>query len=83
MLLQGSTRGVTVGVKVLLSRFKTSHGLVLVSAHSNLLIAIPQCGLGWYFLVRWVGSFGGIFKIMGFVLVATFFCQRLESAYHW
>ena len=72
MLLQGSARGVTISVKVLLSRFKTSHGLVLVSAHSNLLIPIYQCGLGRYFLVRWVGFLVGFSKSMGFVLVATF-----------
>ena len=27
------------------------------------------------FLVRWVGSFGGVFQILGFVLVATFFAR--------
>ena len=36
---------------------------------------ISQCGFGWYFLVRWVGSFGGVFIIMGFVLVVTFFAR--------
>ena len=29
-------QGVSVSVKILLSRFKSSNGLVIVSAHSNL-----------------------------------------------
>ena len=49
MLLHGSPRGVTISVKILFSRFRTSHGLVLVSAHSNLLIHIYQCDLGGIF----------------------------------
>ena len=31
--------------------------------------------LGGIFLVRWLGYFGGIYQILGFVLVATFFAR--------
>ena len=80
--MQGSARGVTVGVKVLLSRFKASHGLVL-SVHLPIsffqFLSVVLSGVFF-----WLGGliFGGTFRIMGFVLVATFVSQRLESAYH-
>ena len=71
VLLQGSTRGVAISVKVLLCKFRASHSLVL-SVHIPIsFFKFSQCGFGWYFLVRWVGYFGGVFIIITFVLVAT------------
>ena len=33
-------------------------------------------------MFMWASFFDGIFHILGFILVATFNCLRLESAYH-
>ena len=80
--MQGSPRGVSVSVKILFSRFNASHGLVLVSAHSNLFIPIFQCDLGGIFglggLDFLVGSSNLWVCFGGYI----YFCLRLESAYH-
>ena len=61
-------------VEILFCRFVTSHVLVLVSAHSNLLFQIFQCGLGGIF---WLDGlvFWWVFQIHGFPLVASFFAS--------
>ena len=64
-------------LRFLFSRFKTRHGLVLVSAHSNLLIQIYQCDLGGIFWLSGQEIFGGIVKILDFVLVATFYLPEI------
>ena len=74
--MYGSPRGVSVSVKILFSRFNASHGLVLVSAYSNLFIPIFQCDLGGFF------GLGGLdfwwdLLICGFVLVATFILPEI------
>ena len=64
VLCQGSASGVTVGVKVLLSKFKASHGLVL-----SVLFPISFSNFSvWFwvvFLIRWV-DFWWDFQNYGF-----------------
>ena len=66
---------VTVSVEILFCRFRASHGLVLVSAHSNLLFQIYQCGLGGMFLIRWVAFLVGFPEFLGFLWWLPFFAR--------
>ena len=63
--MRGSARGVTVSVKVLLCRFKTSHGLVLSVHFPISFFQFLSVVWGGIFLIRWV-DFWWDFQHYGF-----------------